>query len=283
MVETLTKALENRPATDRLRPVIEDLYAIMLDEVRQPQYEAAEIALFKDPIYYYGRYLDPTTRQYALQNVLSNVSAAIDYLNTGDASSMKLLDLGCGLGMQSLIFASLGWEVLGVDLDPACVAICRKRKAYFEARLGRELRMNFLAHHFRTLEPGSLDGKYNALFSMSAFAYMHPLEDTVSKVSDVLSDTGRVLIWDQNPGCLFLDRLGLRHKPIPGPGDISKEFARQGFTIDLLRGACAVPRQFWLSDAFVGVASRLNNVLKKSLRLSFTYLLGASRGKDGRE
>ena len=264
---------------DLEKDLIGTLYAMMLDEIDHSQYEAGEIALFKNPVYYYGRYLDPKTRRYTLQNVISNVTAAIDYLRMGDASSMRLLDLGCGLGMQSIIFATLGWEVLGIDLDARCVALCQKRKAYYEERLKRELKMQFLALDFRRLDPNSLGGKYNALFSMSAFAYIQPLGDTVAKVSGILSDKSRVLLWDQNPGYLGLDVLGLRHKVVPGPRGISEEFARHGFSTDFLHGACAVPRQLWRSGMFEGATSRLNGLLKRSLRLSFSYLLGASRGR----
>jgi SAM-dependent methyltransferase len=257
--------------------LIETLYAMMLDELECSHYEAWEVAMFKDPIRHYGRYLNPETREYALQNAVSNISAAVEYLSRGGTHPKRLLDLGCGLGMQSIIFAALGWEVVGVDVAPRCIALCRKRQRYFEARLGRELAMQFVAIDFLKADPNSLGGKCDALFSMSALAYIQPLQETVAKVSSILSSRSRVLLWDRNPGYLFLDGFGLRHRRIPRPTDVREEFSRHGFSADLLRGGCAIPRQFWRPKALNGAIPRLNGLLKKRVRLSFSYLLGASR------
>lgn len=249
---------------------------MLLDEVEHPQYDAREIALFEHKVYYYGRYLDPETRTYALQNAVSNLSTAVEYLSMGPVNSRRLLDLGCGLGMQSILFALMGWEVLGIDVDPNCIAICRKRKSYYEARLGRELKLQFAVVDFRKADTSSLGPKYDALFSMSALAYIKPLTGTVAKLSEMLNESSRVVLWDRNPSYLYLDAFGLRHKSIPRPWDVRDEFGRHGFNAELFRGACAIPRQFWRSGD--GAVSRLNSIMKRSLRLSFSYLLGASRG-----
>ena len=59
----------------------------------------------------------------------------------------------------------------------------------------------------------------------------------------MLNESARVLIWDRNPGYFFRSRLGLERYTIPGPEEISKEFARHAFATELLIGANAVPRQ----------------------------------------
>jgi 2-polyprenyl-3-methyl-5-hydroxy-6-metoxy-1,4-benzoquinol methylase len=259
------------------RNVVEALYEMMVDEITQPQYDEREIALFKDPIYYYGRYLDRKTRRYAVQNLVSSISTAIAYLNVGETSCTRLVDLGCGLGMQSIIFASLGAEVLGIDLDSKCVELSRKRKMYFEARLGKVLNMDFMALDFRTFNPDVISRKYDALFSMSAFAHIQPLKATVANISALLHDTARVFLWDQNPDCLFSRVLGKRQGGVPRPTDITIEFAKHGFSTELLQGACAIPHHFWHPDAVFGATSWLNGILKKNLQLSFSYLFGASR------
>jgi 2-polyprenyl-3-methyl-5-hydroxy-6-metoxy-1,4-benzoquinol methylase len=261
--------------------IIETLYAMILDEIAQPQYDNQDIALFKDPIYYYGRYLEPTTRQYAIQNLVSSISAAIAYLKLNEDATVSVVDLGCGLGMQSIIFASLGAEVLGIDLRGSCIALCRKRKSFFEARFGKPLKMEFLQADFRSLNPASLGRKFDGLFSMSAFAYIEPLQDTVAKISELLNTNGRVFLWDENPDYLVvLKALQRKRSALPSPSEISAEFARHGFVTEILRGACAIPHHFWRSGALFNLTSALNDVMKKSLHLSFTYLFGASRHPD---
>jgi 2-polyprenyl-3-methyl-5-hydroxy-6-metoxy-1,4-benzoquinol methylase len=259
------------------RTVVATLYAMMTEEILQPQYDKQELSLFHDPVNYYGRYLDPETRNYALHNAVSNISAAVRYFQDEDDTPVKVVDLGCGLGMQSIIFAALGWEVLGIDLLPSCIDLCRKRQSYYEARLGQRLNLKFIAADFRNFDPNSLGGKYNRLFSMSAFVHIPPLEKTVSTIASMLRDTSRVFLWDQNPTYLFRDRIAPRHRHIPRPDEILQAFADHGFRAGLLRGACGVPRQFWASTAFCGAASKANAVLTRNLRLSFTYILGVAR------
>jgi len=257
--------------------LVESLYALLLDEVRDGRYDDEELTLIRDPILYYGRYLDSETRIYALNNAKNNLSAALDYLGPGKGTR-RLLDLGCGLGMQSILFAVNGWEVLGLDMYPNSVALSWKRKAFFESQLGRELKLEFVALDFRKADPNSLGGKFDAVFSMAAFAQIQPLAETVAKVSTLLKDRGSVFIWEENPGSIYSSLLRLRQRPVPWPRDIQDEFARHGFTTDLLSGGCAIPRQLWRSPALTGAVSLLDNMLKKSLPLSFSYVLGASRG-----
>jgi SAM-dependent methyltransferase len=257
--------------------MIAALYAMMLDEIREAPYTHRELTLLKDPILYYGRYLNTKTRKYAFNNVVSNLSPAMDYLTMG-ASPKRLLDLGCGLGMQSILVAAGGWEVLGLDMNAECITLCRKRKTYFEARLGRELKLEFVALDFRKADPNCLGGKYGALFSMSAFAQIPPLKDTVAKISTLLSDTGRVCIWEENPGH-FYSLLGFRRRRVPQPRDIQHQLAQHGFTVEYLRGGSAIPSLLWPSGALEGTVSYLDGILKKSWPLSFSYLLGASRGR----
>jgi 2-polyprenyl-3-methyl-5-hydroxy-6-metoxy-1,4-benzoquinol methylase len=273
-VESINLAMP-RPA-GHSRTSVEELYAMMLDEVRDPRYNDRELALFSDPVWYYGRYLNPASRNYALRNADANVSVAIQYLRS-DASSVRLLDLGCGLGMQSIIFAALGWDVVGVDVSEECVALCRKRKQYFEQRLHRELNLRFVALDFKKADADSVGRQFDALFSMSAFAHIRPLQETVAKVADLLTASGRVFLWDQNPGYLLLDSLGLNRRRVSRPNHIREELARHGFTTELLRGACAIPRQLWREGILEHTASQLNSVLNKSMTLSFSYLLGAAR------
>jgi 2-polyprenyl-3-methyl-5-hydroxy-6-metoxy-1,4-benzoquinol methylase len=258
--------------------VVETLYAMLFDEIAESNYSQEELALLNDPIFYYGRYLNPTTREYSIHNLVSSLSLAIRYLNLGDGNQPSLVDLGCGLGMQSFIFASLGARVLALDLDPTCIALCRKRKPYFETRLGQELKVNFGAVDFRSLDPNSLGSKYDGLFSMSAFAHIVPLRDTVTKIAALLNESGRVFIWDQNPKYLFLDIVSRRRRRLPYPYEVSSEFSKHGFRTELLGGACAIPHQFWRSGAALAATSAIDSFLKKSLRLSFNYLFAASRG-----
>lgn len=46
--------------------------------------------------------------------------------NWGRRDSCRVLDLGCGQGRTMLPLAELGHDVLGVDVDPDCLDVCRQ-------------------------------------------------------------------------------------------------------------------------------------------------------------
>ena len=48
----------------------------------------------------------------------------------GDVSGKDLLDIGCGMGEESIYFAKLGARVTGIDISDVGVASLRKRAAY---------------------------------------------------------------------------------------------------------------------------------------------------------
>jgi len=258
------------------RHLIETLYALLPKEVNDAGYDDRELALIRDPILYYGRYLDPATRGYTLHNAVDNLSVALAYLSSS-TSSKRLLDLGCGLGMQSMLFAADGWDVLGLDYSPESIALCRKRKRYYESQLRRQLNLEFVAADFRTTDLSSFATQFDAVFSMSAFAQIQPLENTVDKISTLLGDDGRVFIWEENPAHFYSDILRFRRRSVSRPQIVREELGRHGFKTELLSGGCAVPRQLWRPAAALNFIAAIDNVLKKNLALSFTYLLGASR------
>jgi 2-polyprenyl-3-methyl-5-hydroxy-6-metoxy-1,4-benzoquinol methylase len=188
------------------KAIIRDAYAGILDEVRSTEYSAGERAMLSDPIFYYGRFPDPRTRGYALDSVVANVDHAIKYLAPG-RSGIRILDLGCGLGMQSLIFARYGATVVGVDLDPQCTTLAEKRRAFFEQRWGTALRTQFIAADFHDFAGAYQLETFDAGFSMSAFAHIPPLERTVAEISGLARPSARVFLWDKNPDYLFLNHV----------------------------------------------------------------------------
>ena len=60
-----------------------------------------------------------------------------------DQPNQYIFDLGCGLGMQSIIFASLGAKVAALDMNEEAILLCKKRKAYYENKLNVDLDISF--------------------------------------------------------------------------------------------------------------------------------------------
>ncbi len=111
----------------------------MIDEYEQHPYSPDEIALLSDTRQYYGRLLNTRTREYAIDNATCNISKVIRYFELNRDGVKSVLDIGCGLGMQSIIFAARGARVVGIDLNPHCIRLCNKRKRYYEELLQIDL------------------------------------------------------------------------------------------------------------------------------------------------
>ena len=45
----------------------------------------------------------------------------------GNPAGLRVLDLGCGDGENAMTFAKLGAEVVGVDISPGAIDVCRRR------------------------------------------------------------------------------------------------------------------------------------------------------------
>ncbi len=69
----------------------------------------------------------------------------------GLIESQKVLDLCCGIGADSLAFATAGREVLGLDIDPVTVAIARHNSAVAKRRA------SFAVADVRAYDPAGFD------------------------------------------------------------------------------------------------------------------------------
>ena len=255
--------------------IVNRLYEMLLTETTEAGYSADELAMMRDPDFYYGRFLNPLTRHYATHTLTRNLVRAVRYLGLPAREPCRLLDIGCGLGMQSLLFAMLGAEVVGLDLRPACIELCRKRQAYYEARLGHRLALRFEEGDF--LRPReSLAGGFERVFSMSAFIHIQPTESTVATIARLLRARARVFIWDMNaanPGQVW----SAYARQLPSPWMVRRIFRRHGFDVNLLAGGAAVPRQLWRWRFTDPVCQLLDGVATNFVGLSFNFVLGATK------
>ncbi len=131
---------------------------------------------------------------------------AIARLASSGAIAGPILDVGCGTGENSLYLASLGYEVLGVDLARAAIEKARAKAAQrtvsgrVDFRLWDALRLDELGATYRT----AIDsGLFHCLAPEQRAAY-------AASLHAVLSPGGRVFIlcWSaRNPFGLGPERI----------------------------------------------------------------------------
>jgi SAM-dependent methyltransferase len=255
---------------------VQTFYVSLLDELNQANYTDSEKALLANRRLYYGRYLNSNLRDYFVEAVIPHIARAIPWVET--SPKPHIFDLGCGLGMQSIIFASLGARVVGYDIRSEAIALCRKRKEFYEKKLGRELDITFMQGNFLNAKAEDFDTRFDMLFSMAAFSNIRPLEHTVKLVSAILKPDAKIYLYEKNSSHVL--NL-LRRTPEPRPSRTVAAFEKEGFTPCFLRGAGAFPSAFWKSMRLnQAVVHPANHLLEKSLPLSINYVLGLQRGQS---
>jgi SAM-dependent methyltransferase len=102
----------------------------------------------------------------------------VAYESLGDIKGKRLLDIGCGLGENSLLFARWGAHVTGVDISGASIAVARRRADKF----GLSERATFMETPFELTD--TTRGAYDVVWCA---AFLHHVLDRLDDVCDVLT------------------------------------------------------------------------------------------------
>jgi len=102
----------------------------------------------------------------------------VAYQSLGDLRGKRLLDVGCGLGENSLLFARWGAQVTGVDVSGASIAVARQRAAKFAL----SERASFLETPFELTDTSG--GAYDIVWCA---AFLHHVLDRLEDICRVLT------------------------------------------------------------------------------------------------
>jgi 2-polyprenyl-3-methyl-5-hydroxy-6-metoxy-1,4-benzoquinol methylase len=111
----------------------------------------------------------------AMGHALYPLEVAYEIL--GDVKGKRLLDVGCGLGENSLLFARWGAHVTGVDVSGASLAVARRRAAEF----GLSDHVSFVQAPVELLDAG--DTRYDIVWCA---AFLHHVLERLDDVCSVL-------------------------------------------------------------------------------------------------
>ena len=70
--------------------------------------------------------IDQSAIPYYIAHPYLRLEMSLKYLKNNNPLSCRLLDLGCGIGSHSILYAKMGYKVIGVDLSQRSIQAAKK-------------------------------------------------------------------------------------------------------------------------------------------------------------
>jgi SAM-dependent methyltransferase len=174
--------------------------------------------------------LRPWRQRFFRYHYTGPIAKAIEFLLPRQtAHAPVILDLGCGTGTQSLMFAACGARVISFDRSEESLAIGAARQAFYEKCFGGAfdiMRIHGDALAFDWSRVETLDG----IYSLFAFNMMQPSTVLLEKLCGRLGPGGRVAIQDGNRDSLKSVVLRQRRNTLRPP-ELREALRAQGLEV----------------------------------------------------
>jgi len=108
---------------------------------------------------------------------------------------LRMLEVGCGCGTESLWLALQGADVLGLDVRGDRVAVARRRAALLSAVRGERLAARFERTNLLDLD---VDARFDAIWMEQAFHHLEPRADVVARLFSLLQPGGTLIVSEAN-------------------------------------------------------------------------------------
>lgn len=156
------------------------------------------------------------------------VAAAMKFLFAG-ATRPRVLDLGCGVGTQSLLLALLGARVVAMDLSERAGEVLVARKAWYERELHVKLDIDVVIGDAREIDWNDL-GVFNGLWSSFAFNMIQPSGQLLDRLISAMTRGSRFAIFDGNWSHWWLSHTQRQSRPLT-PTELAAELRERGLVV----------------------------------------------------
>ncbi len=216
----------------------------------------------------YSEEFNDYLRSISVNRTAENLVEFIDMLQDRlELRDKKILDVGCGYGLHSIIFAHFNNDVTGIDVHGHRIPVAKKLRGLFD-----EYRIN--------IEEGDSsnshldDSTFDVAYCNEFVSHVYDLEGTLNEIRRVLKKGGMVIIADTTKLSLFY----LKTRYITLPRDYEPAFLRQRKNIIM---DYAASKNLNIEDITAGtIARKTRGWTKKELRaLMEKYGLGEKRLK----
>jgi 2-polyprenyl-3-methyl-5-hydroxy-6-metoxy-1,4-benzoquinol methylase len=204
----------------------------------------------------------PARKRWLDRGYSQQVDWVIQRIRASDVP-LRILDAGCGLGTECILFAALGAQVVGVDLWAENLAIAKQRVAYWQRV--HSLAPNITFEHVNLLTYTPREA-FDLVYAREAISHIDSLNDFLTACAKYLVPAGDVVICDSNAWNPYIQwtlwrlrgtRLDtLVSDPVTGesipyaiervfsPRDVCARLRRHGFTIVSQHASGFVPISF---------------------------------------
>jgi len=203
------------------------------------------------------KYLDAKARTFFAYHFSPLVQHAVREL-FADNAHPHILELGCGSGSLSLLFALLGAKVTSVDMDDVLVGACRKRQAFYEQQFGKlDLEFHFAnTFEFDYQKLGGVD----AIYSLFAFNMMQPTTGLLPRIIPALRPGGKFMISDGNR--LNLYNRFMRKRNVLTKSQMAAALKQNGCNVVTSHYQCCIPPALMRNRALFSVAGTGESVAR---------------------
>ena len=186
-----------------------------------------------------------------------NTLGTIERQAVGDVAGRKLLHLQCHFGLDTLSWARLGADVVGVDFSPAALAAAR--------RLTRECRLESRARFVEadvTTAGRLADTPFDIVFtSIGVLVWIGDLDGWAATIDANLADDGFFYLLDAHPLSMVFDESSpvpvVRYDYFHGTGPIHEPTGSPDYADPTYRIRSQARSFIWsLSDIFAALENR---------------------------
>lgn len=181
----------------------------------------------------------------------------------GSKTTPTILDLGCGTGTQSLLFALHGAKVVAADMDQVALRVFRRRLELYQELCGRTLPVTIVEGNTFELEYEKL-GPFDGVYSLFAFNIMQPSAKLVDTLLPHLASGAHWAVLDGNSLSVWTKFLRSRRRRAWSPRDMARELSARGFRVLSQQGGVALPPLAWTLAPY-SLARSIDRLLCRSL------------------
>lgn len=143
-----------------------------------------------------------------------------DYLKKN--KGLSILDVGCGVGNDSLYFAYCGANVLGIDIEKSRLACAKERISAEKKLFRRKNRLNCIFENKNILDIKT-PKKFDVIWMKETFHHLEPRDEILDKLNNITRKGGYLFISESNALNPFVQILLFKKRGITTVKKVTNE------------------------------------------------------------